>query len=107
MSADSSAAFNILDAQLLLKRVRPNPAYLIAHNTVLEAGAIARYNMTRVEIKTFTYANGLQSLSIDNAVLGPISKRLLFVMVNNEEFLGSLTKNPFKFQHFNMTYFTL
>ncbi len=28
-------------------------------------------------------------------------------MVDNGEFLGSLTTNPFKFQHFDMTYFTL
>ena len=63
--------------------------------------------MTRVEIKTFTYTKCLQSLSIDNAVLGPIPKRLLFVMVDNGEFLGSLTTKPFKFQQFDMTYFTL
>ena len=53
------AVFKLLDAQLLVKRVRPNPAYLIAHNTALQAGAIARYNMTRVELKTFTFAKGL------------------------------------------------
>ena len=41
--------------------------------------------MTRVELKTFTYAKGLQSLSIHNAILGPIPKRLLFVMVDNGE----------------------
>ena len=106
-SEASTAVFKILDAQLLVKRVRPNPAYLIAHNTALQAGAIARYNMTRVELKTFTYAKGLQSLSIDNAILGPIPKRLLFVMVDNADFIGSLTTNPFRFNHFDTTYFTL
>ena len=105
--ADSKAVFKILDSQILVKRVRRNPAYLIAHNTPLKARAIARYNMTRVELKTFTYAKVLQSLSIDNAILGPIPKRLLFVMVDNGVFLGSLTTNPFKFQHLDMTYFTL
>ena len=63
--------------------------------------------MTRVELKTFTHAKGSQSLSIDNAILGPIPKRLLFVMVDNGEFLGSLTTNPFNYQHFDMTFFTL
>ena len=62
--------------------------------------------MTRVELKTFTYAKGLQSLSIDNAILGPIPKRLLFEIVDNGEFLGSLATNTFTFQHFDMTYFT-
>ena len=105
--AASPAVFKILDAQLLVKRVRPNPAYLIAHNTALQAGAIARYNMTRVELKTFTFAKGLQSLSIDNAILGPIPKRLLFVLLDNADFLGSLTTNPFKFRAYDMTYFRL
>ncbi len=36
--ADSKAIFKILEAQLLVKRVRPNPAYLIAHNTAVQAG---------------------------------------------------------------------
>ena len=65
---DSKAVFKILDAQLLVKRVRPNPVYLIAHNTALQAGTIAKYNMTRVELKTFTYASGSQSLYIDNTI---------------------------------------
>ena len=50
--ADSKAVFKIMEAQLLVKRVRPNPAYLIAHNTALQAGPIARCNMSRVELKT-------------------------------------------------------
>ena len=56
--ADSKAVFKILDAHLLVKRVRPNPAYLVEHNTALQAGAIVRYNMTRAELKTFTHAKG-------------------------------------------------
>ena len=43
--ADSTAVFKILKAQLLVKRVRPNPAYLIANNMAVQAGAIALYNI--------------------------------------------------------------
>ncbi len=95
---DSKAVFRFLDAQLLVKRVRPNPAYLIAHNYVLQAGAIAKYNLNRVELKTCTFASGSQSLSIYNAILGPIPKRL-FAMIDNKHFLGSADTNPFKFPH--------
>ncbi len=38
LDADSKVIFKFLDAQLLVKRVRPNPAYLAAHNTALQAG---------------------------------------------------------------------
>ncbi len=63
--------------------------------------------MTRVELKTFKYAKGSQSLSIDNAILGPMPKRFHFVMLDTTMFLGSLTMNPFRFQHFDMNYFRL
>ena len=102
---DSKVVFKILDAQLLVKRVRQNPAYLIAHNTALQAGAIAKYKLTKVEYKTFTYTSGSQSLSIENATLGPTRQRLLFVMIDYKENLGSLDTNPFEFHHYDMVLF--
>jgi hypothetical protein len=36
--ADSKMEFKFLDAQLLVNRVRPKPAYLLAHNATLRAG---------------------------------------------------------------------
>jgi hypothetical protein len=52
--ADLKVTFKFLDAQLLGKRVKANPAILAAHNTVLHAGALPKYNLSRVEIKNFT-----------------------------------------------------
>jgi len=46
-------------------------------------------------------------LSIDNAVLGPIAKRLLFTMVKNKNFIGSMDFNPYKFQHYDINDFSL
>jgi hypothetical protein len=73
----SKVIFKYLDAHLHVKRIRPNPDILAAHNKTLSKGILARYNFTRVELKTFTYSSGSQSLSIDNAVLGTIPKRSL------------------------------
>jgi len=58
-------------------------------------------------MKTFTIAVGSKSLSIDNAVLGAIPKRLLFTMVKNTSFIGSLDSNPYKFQHYDISDFSL
>jgi len=63
--------------------------------------------MTRVELKTFTYSAGPKSLSIDNSLLGQLPKSLLFTMIKNEDFLRSLYTNPYYFQHFNLSNFTL
>jgi hypothetical protein len=54
---DSKVTFRFMDAQLLVKRVKANSAILDAHNTALSAVALAKYNLTRVEIKTFTFAS--------------------------------------------------
>ena len=56
--------------------------------------------MTRVELKTFTFSAGSKSLSIDNAVLGLVPKRLLFTMVKNADFIGTMDTNPYKFQYY-------
>ena len=94
-SVDSKTVFNFLDAQLLVWRVRPNPAILLAHTaTPKNSGSLARYNLTRVELKTFTFAAGSKSLSIDDADLGPIPKRLLFTIVKDTDFNGSCESNP-------------
>jgi hypothetical protein len=71
---DSKVTFRFLDAQLLVKRVKVNPVFLDAHNTPLSAGALAKYHLSRVEVKTFTFASGSRTLSIDNAVLGSVPK---------------------------------
>jgi len=53
--------------------------------------------MTRVELNTFTYSAGPKSLSIDNAVPGQLPKRLLFTIIKNKDFLGSLDINLYYF----------
>jgi len=97
--AGSKTTFKFLDAQLLVKRVKSDPVTLLAHTNTLNTGTLARYNMTRVELKAFTFFAGSKSLSIDNAVLGYAPKRLLFTMVKNADFIGTIDTNPYKFRH--------
>ena len=104
---ESKTVFQFLDAQLWVKRVRPNPTIPLAHKAVLDKGGVARYNMTRVELKSFTFSSGSQSLSIDNAILGPVPKRILFTMLKNKDFLGSIDTNPYFFRHYDLSSFAL
>ena len=106
-TADSKTHFKFLDAQLIVKRVKPHPNILIAHHTTLEKKFFARYNFTRVELQSFTFSSRSKSLSIDNAVLGPIPKRLLLTMVKNSDLNGSLDSNPFNLKHYDINHFTL
>ena len=73
---DTKATFKFQEVLLYVKRIRPAPSILASHNEALLAGYPARYNFTRVELKTFTFSGGSQSLTINNAVLGVLPKRL-------------------------------
>ena len=105
--SDSSTKFQFLEAYLIVKRIRPNPSYLIEHNTTLAKGSHARYNLTRVELKTFNFLPGTKILSLDNVVLGQLPKRQLFTMIKNKDTKGSLDTNPFYSNHFNLKHITL
>jgi len=97
--AGSKTTFKFLDAQLLVKGEKSAPVTLLAHIATLNTWALARYNLTRVELKTFTVSAGSKSLSIYNAVLGPVPKPLLFTMDNYADFIGTIDTNPYKFLH--------
>ena len=78
-----------------------------AHNSTVAKDALARCNLTRLELKTSTSSDGEQSLSIDNAVLGPIPKRILFTMAKSADFLGSVNTNAYYFCYFDLSCFAL
>jgi hypothetical protein len=103
----SKVSFKILEARLLVRHIELNPSILHAHNTTLEAGGLAKYHLTRVDVKTFTFAAGSHSLSIDNTVLGLLSKRLLFTLVKNKDYVGTLNSNPYNFRHYGIREFEL
>jgi hypothetical protein len=105
--AASTTQFKLLDAKLYVKRVRAHPSTLLAHNETLHKGILARYNLTGVELKSFTFSKGAQSVSIDNAVLGTVPKRLVFTMLKNIDYLGSTDSNPYNFRHYDMNCFSL
>jgi hypothetical protein len=99
--AESTTQFNFLNAKLHVKRVRAHPSILLAHNKTLKKGFLVRYNLTRVELKSFTFSKGAQSLSIDIVVVGTVAKRLLLTMLKNTDYLGSMDSNPYNFKHYD------
>ena len=46
---------------------------------------------------------GQQSQHIDNVFLGEIPKRIAICLVDNDSYNGNYKKNPFNFQHYNLT----
>jgi hypothetical protein len=68
----------------------------LAHEETLNT-RIARFNVTRVELKTFTFSSGPQSISIDQANVWCITILLLFTTMDNKDFLGTIITEPYNF----------
>ena len=105
--ADSKTIFKFLDDWLLVNRVKPDPTIPLVHNATLVKGPLTQYILTTVELKTFTFSSEALSPSIENAVLGHVPKHLLFTMVKNIDFLGSINTIPYYFRHYDLSSFAL
>lgn len=96
----------IIYANLFVRKVKINPAILIAHTKAL-ALSTAKYPITRVEIKTVTISRDIQSKTMDNLYLGQLPKRCIIGFVDSAAFNGSIAQNPYNFQHFHHNYLAL
>ncbi|KAK3925941.1 hypothetical protein KUF71_014190 [Frankliniella fusca] len=106
MSTKQDEKIVILDATLLVRKVKIAPTVLLAHAAALEK-APARYPLTRVDVKCITIPNGLRDKSIPNLHMGQIPKRMVIGFVTNQAYNGSYRHNPFNYEHFDLNYLAL
>jgi len=104
--SDTGTFFMFLDATLHVRHVKPSPDIQPDNAKVLEK-VNARYDMTRLALKTSTFGSGSKFVSIDNTVLGNLSKRLLFTIQRNADFTGSAGNNSYLFKHFGLNHFVM
>ena len=92
----------LTDAYLKIRKVKVNPSISVAHEIALKKGP-AIYPIRRVECKSFIVPAGNPSLRKDNLFNGMVPKTVVFGLVESEAFNGALKKNPYNFQHFNVS----
>ena len=104
LSADTAPAhkITIVDAIFYVKKIELTPSVFNAINTVLN-DKNAQYAITRTTPKVFTVPREQQCKYIDNSFLGEIPKRIAVCMMDNDSYNGNCKKNPFNFQHYNVT----
>ncbi|KAK7576271.1 hypothetical protein V9T40_012557 [Parthenolecanium corni] len=106
MAAEGNYKVKILDACLKIRKVKINPAILLAHSKNLERFN-AKYPITRVETKVATISTGLASFSCNNIIMGQIPKRIIIGFVSNRTYNGDFTNNPYNFEHFQLNHLCL
>lgn len=94
---------HVLEATLIIRRVKLNPNVMIAHAKALTK-TTAKYPLTRVEVKSFLLSAGILGNCIDNIVIGTLPKRVIIGFVDNRGFNGNRQYNPYNFHHFNMNF---
>lgn len=74
MGGVATGTFEILEAELYVRKVKISSSVLLAHHKALNV-ATAKYPITRVDVKTITIPAGTQSRVLDNVYLGNLPKR--------------------------------
>ena len=65
------------------------------------------YPITRVKIREDVITADVRSFNLPNFVTGELPQKIIVGIVTNEAVNGDYKKNPFNFQHFNISQFTL
>lgn len=79
-----------------------SPGVLLGHAAALKESN-AYYPFTRIETLGHSIAKGTRNTSLSNFSTKSVPTRLVFAMVSADAFNGALDKNPFNFQHYNIT----
>lgn len=108
MSSEDDADYRVqlVDVTLKLRKVKVNPSITMAHEVALKKGP-AYYPIRRVECKSFIIPSGNPSLRKDNVFNGLIPKSFVLGFVESAAFNGAYKKNPYNFQHFDLSFIGL
>ena len=106
MESKTISKIHILDASLFVRRAKVSADVLLAHARMLSK-TTAKYPFTRVEVKIFTIHADVVGESIDNAILGQLSKQIIVGFVDSEAFNGDRKLNPFNFKNNRINFFSL
>ncbi|KAF8790009.1 hypothetical protein HNY73_005097 [Argiope bruennichi] len=106
MSNSPDCKIVLQSASLFVRKVNVAPSIIIAQEKALEHGSM-KLPIRRVDVRTFSLANGLQSITISNAFIGPLPYRIICGFVANDALNGNLAKNPFNFSHYSLSYLSI
>ena len=91
---------------LYVPKCKINPSVINGHAQGL-AKQNAQYPLQHAEVTTFTIPKGHSSFQKDHLFPDQCPKLLLMALLENEAYNGQYNKNPFHFQHFNLSKLTL
>ena len=102
-AAGSTQRLEIVDAELMVRRSSPSSATAAGIISSHQKNDI-HYFVPRVDVKTFTFTNGLNNIGIRHSIAGKtLPTRVMIGLVSNTSFNGSYAENPLLFHHYNIS----
>lgn len=96
---DLDIYFQILNAELIVRKLEPSAAVLQYVEDKLAKDILAKYWITRLHCKTFTIAPNSAFVSIESLLIGQLPSKFVFGLVTTERYNGSTALSPYKFYH--------
>ena len=92
----------IVDAKLWVHSKEVSPNFALAQESMLREHNI-RLPFTKTEMKTLTIPTGSTSIDFDGVYSGILPERTVVGLVLDQRVTGHWNRNPFVFQHFNLS----
>jgi hypothetical protein len=93
----------INDAYLIIKKVTPTAVQFNNYMSNLARNKTLRYQINRTQTRYINIVQGTKGLDIPGIVRGVIPRRLIFGLVDHLAMNGAYDKDPYKFEHFDLT----
>ena len=98
----------IVDACIRLCQVEPTAGILVGHSEALkDPDTVCQYVYNRSNFKNFTIGPGTYNHTEDDLWSGLVPSECVICFVASEAYSGSLSRNPFHYDHFNVSYISL
>ena len=102
MPEDGNYTVNIKEAILFIRKVSVNSSICAAQNLALEK-THSKYPIKHVEVSDINIPSGSVSTTINSINQTIIPNRIIVGFVSSAAAEGAKSKNPFNFQHYNLT----
>ena len=104
MGGGDDKKYKVVFDEVLFKvcMIKVSPGVILGHAKALETRN-ALYPFNRVETKSYSIPKGIHTINLDNVFQLARPSRLVFGLVSADAFNGDYKKNPFRFQHYDVT----
>ncbi|KAF8356019.1 hypothetical protein PRIPAC_97642 [Pristionchus pacificus] len=94
--------YEILDMKLLLHEYELYDSVSMAIEQLLKQEKMITYPLTNIEMRSFYVAPGRFDMPECRLLTSALPKRIVMCMVDAQSYLGSHSKSPFNFRHFDV-----